>query len=303
MSKPPNLSAEEQKEIVHAINIHGVFFERWCLQAISNLPNWQITQFKHPVEYPAYKGEKTELDIQAEMTRGDVRLVLCIECKKNNPEFTNWVFFNVPAILKLSPTRVFRALTDRVQPTGGLVPLNFAMPLVDECRETKSPYKPKGSNPSKKEEQTKTKTANDSIQAAAKQIALSTQNAIMNVLNDAYARYIGNRSSGQQAHTSKREIVIPVIVTTARIYTCDFDPKEIDAVTGEIPDDRATLTEQPYVAFINPLLPRLEVRSNVSNPGAILVDTYYRLDIVVVNSNSLTKLLGDLDSGLDSLIQ
>jgi hypothetical protein len=83
---------------IHAINIHGFFFERWCQQAILDAEGWALKTTNYPVEYPpAYehtRSQESTLDIRAEKDFGDNRITLLIECKKNNPEFINWVFFS-----------------------------------------------------------------------------------------------------------------------------------------------------------------------------------------------------------------
>lgn len=38
---------------VHALNIHGVFFERRCVEIVSGLAEWQVVSTNYPVEYPA----------------------------------------------------------------------------------------------------------------------------------------------------------------------------------------------------------------------------------------------------------
>src|SRR2546425_12038665 len=83
---------------VHSINIHGVFFERWCQKVVSETQGWSLDSTNYPVEFPSpngpLRGKESTLDIRASRVSGDHKLWLLIECKKNNPEFINWVFFS-----------------------------------------------------------------------------------------------------------------------------------------------------------------------------------------------------------------
>src|SRR5205807_818830 len=52
--------------------------------------DWSIRDTNCPVEY---KGVASNLDIWAERACMASRLLLPIECKKNNPDFVDWIFF------------------------------------------------------------------------------------------------------------------------------------------------------------------------------------------------------------------
>src|SRR6266404_6661625 len=78
---------------IHAINIQGYFFESWCRRVVEGKSGWTVVSSNHPVADPHFNNESA-LDLRAHFhhgTYGDMTLL--IECKKNNPEFTEWVFF------------------------------------------------------------------------------------------------------------------------------------------------------------------------------------------------------------------
>lgn len=87
----------EHDHRVHALNIHGTFFERWCQHIIAQTHGWNVRQVNYPVEYPPrngpFLGEASALDIWAEFKTQESILTLPIECKKHNPELANWIFF------------------------------------------------------------------------------------------------------------------------------------------------------------------------------------------------------------------
>jgi hypothetical protein len=37
---------------IHALNIHGLFFERWCQQVIREQAGWKLKAINYPVEFP-----------------------------------------------------------------------------------------------------------------------------------------------------------------------------------------------------------------------------------------------------------
>ena len=105
----------EEEWIVHSINIHGTPFQRWCHKRIEETRLWKVKAIDYPVESPTtpiYGGAKeSNLDIRAELdVFGGTRLTLLIECKKNNPDFINWVFFqeyNPPYLAHYLPLFVY----------------------------------------------------------------------------------------------------------------------------------------------------------------------------------------------------
>src|SRR5207249_7851953 len=46
---------------VHSINIHGVFFERWCQKVVSETPGWSLDSTNYPVEFPSPNGPLASL--------------------------------------------------------------------------------------------------------------------------------------------------------------------------------------------------------------------------------------------------
>jgi hypothetical protein len=96
-------SADDQKT-VHALNIHGTFFERWCYWAVSEQsPQWAVKTANYPVEVTpsasSGRGRESALDIWAQYAAPDFGnniFSLLIECKKHNPELARWIFFRKP---------------------------------------------------------------------------------------------------------------------------------------------------------------------------------------------------------------
>lgn len=94
----PQLPTTQDEWSIHALNIHGVFFERRCAHLVAEVDDWKVIFTNYPVEFPPpngpWRGKESSLDLWARRDN-DVSAVVdvFIECKKANPEFVNWVFF------------------------------------------------------------------------------------------------------------------------------------------------------------------------------------------------------------------
>jgi len=283
---------------VHSINIHGVFFERWCQKVVSETQGWSLDSTNYPVEFPSpngpLRGKESTLDIRASRAGGDQKLCLLIECKKNNPEFINWVFFSKFR----TPRDAFNISQvenkPREAPATGWdtssairnLGLGSGEAVADEARETKGDYAHlKGGD--------KTKTSNKAIQDAAYQVALATQAIVEE--DSSISRRLGMRG-GATSPPWRIKAYIPAIVTTAKLFVCDFDPANVNPLTGEVPFDKATLTEAPSVVFEYTLPRHLQFGpadiSRSYQEG--LVDLFTRMHLLVIQSQHFADVLREL---------
>ncbi|HEX9430695.1 MAG TPA: hypothetical protein VF944_09985, partial [Candidatus Bathyarchaeia archaeon] len=288
---------------VHSINIHGVFFERWCQKVVAETPGWSLDSTNYPVEFPSpngpLRGKESTLDIRASRMAGpDQRLCLLIECKKNNPEFVNWVFFH----RFRTPRDAFHASQVENKPlespaTGWVtssVVRNIGVPgdvVADEAREAKGDYSHLKSGD-------KTKTSNRAIQDAAYQVALATQAIIEE--DSSISRRLGMRT-GATAPPWRIKAYIPAIVTTAKLFVCDFDPANVDPITGEVPFDKATMSEVSSVVFEYTLPRHLQFGpADMSRSyGEGLVDLFTRMHLFVIQSQHFAEILKGLGGDAD----
>ncbi len=229
-TKPPET---ENDWAIQAINIHGGFFERWCRRQIYKASPWKVRSVNYPVEFPPQSGTMSALDIRAELPVGRHLLTLCIECKKNNPDFVDWVFFphdrpTRDVLVSHIVNRPYSASHWHVN--GGVISLHGAeLPMTDEGRETRGQYLArKGGD--------KTKTSNAAISDASRQVALATQAIATEEI--AFSSALRGHSA-QPAY--ERQIFLPIIVTTAQLYLCDFDVDDVDPTTGTIELEKASL--------------------------------------------------------------
>jgi hypothetical protein len=83
---------------IHSLNIHGLFFEPWCQSVVDGSQVWRVADANYPVassfSTSASLSKESSLDLRLEMAKSeDRRPTLLVECKKNNPEFVDWIFF------------------------------------------------------------------------------------------------------------------------------------------------------------------------------------------------------------------
>lgn len=290
---------------VHAVNIHGVFFERWCQKAMADTGVWRIRSTNFPVEYPPpngpLRGTERTLDIRAELRRDDRLLTLLIECKKNNPEFVNWILFPKYPLPRMTSLVAYQIENfPRQAPAVGwdvgssIKTISSAIPVTDEARETRGSYTAYKNGD-------KTKTSNAAITEAAHQVALATQ--AMMVEEIGFSKALGMSSSPPPVPWAK-QVFLPVIVTSAHIFSCEFSPGDVDPTTGEIPYAKVTLNEWPYLIFEYALPRHLQ-----SSPADLVymlthdsVELFIRMHILVVYSGKFVEVLNDIASSADQFL-
>lgn len=303
---------------IHSINIQGHFFESWCEKTIRDNSNWLIRSIHEAVEFPPpqgpVRGKESHLDIRAERQAYEGILTLIVECKKANPEFVNWIFFPKRS---QSPTNalVFSEIVieDTPAESTGWRP-SFSLkrecpfknvPLTYDARETRGTY-------SGYKQKDKTRTANAAIMDAAYQVALGIQSVLYHQFETLQVMYrIPSVKRGTMAWS--RQILLPIIVTTASIHTCDVDPKDVSPQTGEITSyDKAQLNQHDYLLFEYSLPRHLQLLPEYfdgDQRNRLMAELIFqmqrgsakyrtdmtRMHIVVVNSNYFPTFLADFD--------
>jgi len=285
---------------IHSLNIQGTFFERWCQEKIKE-SHWDVVSTNYPVEYPPHNGpllgEQSTLDIYSRLSKKTIQLTLLIECKKNNPEFIDWVFFphaNVKRSRHFTGSLISNSpLDDSVSNWESTTMLSPMISLewipTSDAWETRGKYLEyrKGD---------KTKTSNSAISQAAHQIALATKAVFDEELRN---NKVLSAKSTNIEKPYDHQIFIPTIVTTAKLFTCKFDSKDINEKNGEIPFSRVTLEEQPYLLYEYPL--PVHFHSTPLDKVGVLKagnnDFGTRMDILVVNSAKLPEFLSKLENG------
>ena len=281
---------------IHALNIHGAFFERKCATVVRDLDNWEVVARNYPVEYPVsdrggVRGKDSAVDIRARSEPGEDGFVheLQIECKKANPEFVNWIFFpavGTPARLQVATNSiVFGDDTTRtwsVEP--GVVNSKTNQPIASDAREVRGNYL------TYKNQGDKTKTSNAAIQDAAYQVALANR-----AIHDEDLRLLLQlgASGTNQSPNWTRKTYLPMIVTTARLFNASFDDEYVSLETGEIPLDSVQFSEVDTVIYQYPVPKHFQhsLTEGTAHLEEHEPDAVVRMSIFVVRATALAKFL------------
>lgn len=92
------------------------------------------------------------------------------------------------------------------------------------------------------------------------------------------------------------QLVIPVVITSARLYVCDFDPLDVNKDTGEVPRERASLARHDLIVFEYPLPKHLQTapKDLATALREDRMEWFSRLHVLVVHSAYLRQFLESL---------
>jgi|GEM_PF-2828294 len=82
-------------------------------------------------------------------------------------------------------------------------------------------------------------------------------------------------------------LYLPIVVTTANLWTMDYDPSEINRLSGTIPADKLTLTEKKWIHYEFPLPDLLQVEGMTIDGK----DTPRKSPIFVVNAKAFDEFI------------
>ena len=296
--KTPNTDAEWT---IHSLNIQGIFFQKLIASIIEKHKGVRLADYEYPVEFPKNsqwrKGKESRLDVWAIIRnryRARVYLHLLIECKKANPDFVDWVFFQkVPA--PTSSQVNFLTVSNSDDTEAGKPNYDYATrhlskyAIVDEARETRGTY----GNVAKSK---RTKTSNAAITDAAYQVTLATHA----IASEDYERAL-NRPTKIPFIAN---YYLPIIVTTANLYICEFDPAIVSISNGEVPFDRVDLRPVHGVFYEYPIPPHLQIRPDDwwLMDRREKIDKYTRRHILVVTSEYFEETLDWLVRSEDFIV-
>jgi hypothetical protein len=155
--------------------------------------------------------------------------------------------------------------------------------VADDARETRGTY-------SQYTKGDKTKTSNAAISDAAYQVAIGTQ--AISSEEEIRSSRLGD-SSARTKRGWSTQVVVPAIVTSARLFSATYDPRRVAAENGEIAPSDVQLLERPYVVY-RYALPRhlhsLDARIESIHDRAE-IERESRLDIIVVSGRHFTDFL------------
>lgn len=91
-----------------------------------------------------------------------------------------------------------------------------------------------------------------------------------------------------------------MIVTSAHLFICKFDARDVNPITGEIDYTKAVLEEKPFIYYEYPLPNHLQSIPEdlvaVLNEG--IIESFKRMTIYVVHSGKFSEVLEVLSKRL-----
>lgn len=270
-----------------AINISGIPFARNCENRLGS-SGWKILAREHPVAYrqPIETGSPNEscLDIlttynpdpdridgslhRGALAKNDTSLNCVIECKKAHPEMKEWIFFRSSIRKKLFYPLLLTETGDLPETPQK----NFGTEVrCDNAIELKGDWH---------DEKNSTKTGTARIQEACYQVNLACQALCTNQKHEL-----------QALRRTNKHLIIPTIITTARLFIADEGASQIDPRIGEI--DCLGYEEVGFVVYECPLTGRLQFYTT-DRSKSIDADQIHHLssrDILIINSQNMEKAL------------
>ncbi|MCK9573675.1 MAG: hypothetical protein M0R20_04700 [Candidatus Omnitrophica bacterium] len=243
----------DKSKITDCFNETGFPFQQWCLETIRNFSKdhggWGYKAISEwPFTCPPSNGPLLGVHSTADIVaiRGvtgaaDTLLFLVIECKRANANIKNWVFMsdkydNKPLFIfsKVDDDLKEAAYTTRRLTFPGL---NYTTENFDYCNnviEAKNDF----SSLNRNQEERVYK-------------AIRQANQGIFALENKKPRYIENLTTGLPSDVFKYFVFLPVVVTTANLYTTDFDYKNV--TEGNILKENINYTEKKWITYEFPL--------------------------------------------------
>src|SRR5258708_30159359 len=233
----------EEEWRTHVLNIHGTPFEQICEHHLRHAPDWTFRSSRYPVEFPpsyspqVSQTKNSELDLWGNCSSPGLKIELLVECKKNNPDYTDWVFFPTtnpapiyPSIrgVKYSPPQTETHPWTANSHIFYLVPPPN-IPITGDGREIKGDYQTRSQQKQTNEKQL-IRTSNEAITEASYLIALATQALLHQERRNQEALAAGR----VHPMPNYSDVFLPLIVTTANLWTCQFPAEKVNNITREI---------------------------------------------------------------------
>ena len=96
-----------------------------------------------------------------------------------------------------------------------------------------------------------------------------------------------------------------MIVTSARLWLCHFDPRDVSASTGEIPLSKATLAPCTSLMYEYPVPQHLQLQPAdlASAVESGLHELFVRMHILIVQSDKLEEVLLEIEASADKYLK
>jgi len=228
------------------------------VQETENEHGWHFLSREHPWQNKA-SGSDGFIDLIIEK---DLKFeVMVIECKRVKD--TSWIFLDPTK--QANNNRVVNAWVNR--DNGGKVYFDWKDMAVD-------PASPESSYCIVAGQDSKSRPM---LERTAAELIEATEALAIEEYNIENPTNIPNR------------IYYPVIITTAELKVCNFDPSDINIKTGELQEKNCKFKTVPFIKFKKSLSQRRPNKPKFKN--IMDVDSFTERTVIIVNSDSIVQLL------------
>jgi len=284
-------------KIIDGLNSQGYLFQQRCLHEVKNIDSfleWKVNVEEYPV---AIYEKETEIDFV--LHNQSYRTYVIVECKRAHPDYLMWVFQDV----KKNSTR-FQA----------------TRLVIREIREGRLVYK--NNQPSRVKPQSEAiniSLENDSIRIASYGLEIfnketrGKKRARPDTINDACYQVfkgLGGFVFEQCKQLKKLPdlvdcVYIPLIITTADLYTVEYNISNVDLNTGSISVDDINkndgIKKVPWVILNYGVKESIQIttigETYHGRDASHIKEKYKSKDIFIVNSLNIQSFLSKLYIG------
>lgn len=268
------------------LNAHGHVFQRRVWRAVREMregqqANWVPVVYEFPVE--TRDGRTTSIDLILRR-KGDA-IFLIVECKRANPALSNWCFARG---LKDHRERVGYEQFGGTDNTFEIVPLTspriFGVAL--ECRADEK-GDPAGEG-------------RGAIESAVTQVLRATHALIDTYLPSRLLQLWSAESGGVKDSV----VLLPVVVTTATLWTSEVELETADLVSGELESGSVAVVPKPWLFYRYHMTPALRQKrvpphdTVRSHTLAELLNRDFARPVAIVNVEGLGDFLSNVHSSL-----
>jgi hypothetical protein len=267
------------KSFQRALNDNGYGFQYSVLNRAKNLfesgkSAWGFEAAEFPIEV---KGKGSKIDFILKL-KSSPFVFLLAECKRANPAYSTWFFARAPFVMRNREQNYsyIECVTHKQLSTIDFLESSVRKAVLDQdvyhiALAVKTGLKG-----------TSTGDVKDAIEKALTQICLGLNGQV-----EFFKSHINMLETGASA------LFLPVLFTTAELWTTDVDLSQADINSGEIHIDTESVSKRPFILFQYNLSPGIkhEVVTNTWQSNNSIMENYYVRTVAIVNPTGIDEFL------------
>ena len=299
---PSNDVSAGLKKIVdrHGFNFQFAVLNEALQLGKAGIPTWGWDYVAH--EFPVeVKGSGTKIDfiLKTILYNESHECFLLAECKRADPKLSNWCFLRTPR-LKKDEEALLEQVT--VLKNGNVITgepnRSPYLPTVDNGGDLARPYHLGLELKSRQEKGDAGGGGRDAIEQAATQLLRGLNGFV--VLLHQHPYIVGRPPHGIIKPEGRRISFLPVIFTTANIFTTEVELGQADLRTGKLTVEELNATPAKWVRYryhqspgITHSIDAADKSESVLGPDTLLelLDRSYARDIIIVGATAVGEFL------------